>query len=151
MANMRTIMSDARAGMVFFGCLGPVIGMLAVALFIFVAYVIMAFAEGFDVLGIFMMPSALIPMALIAYYIAGVPALATGLVAGLMRRRLRHLGHCLIIGVVGAGLCVAWGLWFLAEDKTTVCLLGGLGCLSSTICAWYFRPQALSLASAPTA
>lgn len=132
-------LTDVAKGGGFFLALGPPIGATLLAV---VGVLSDLISQGFEADFLFALAEIIPFMAFFSYIVAGVPAFATGLVAGLVRGYLRHLGHCLLIGGVGCVLSIAFGeglFTLLSSSENTAIFFGPLGFVSSTACAMFFR------------
>lgn len=139
---MATIKKRAREvvkGMAFFGVLGPLMGAFIFSIIAAIEALVIERANIFDVFSFLeMLPL----MAVISYIVAGIPAVATGLVAGLVRNRLQHLGHCILIGIVGCLISMLIPLWIFFSyfsPKDSMLFFGPVGFIISTVCAMFFR------------
>lgn len=139
MSLIKKRVTDAAKGMALFGLLGPPLGAL---FFTPVAFMWELDISDSYLLAFFMVYETLTYTMLFSYIVAGIPALATGLVAGLVRRRIRHFGHCLLIGVAGGLISMGLITWTFAgrfEFGEMSDYFGPLGFMSSTVCALFFR------------
>lgn len=139
-------LTDVAKGGGLFLALGPPLG---AALFTQLSFMIEVMSNGVDSSDLLLMPFAFLLLVTFSYA-AFAPAIATGLVAGLMRRHLHHIGPCLLIGLIGGVLSFFWAKWTLANnvrDAEVVYFFLLIGLVNSTICAMFFRTQhaALSL------
>lgn len=96
--------SNIFKGALYFGVLAPPIGSIAFTLGLAVALLF----SGHFVEIVYLVPGAF-SFALFSYIFGGVPALATGAIAGWFRHSLNSKGKHIAIGILGGVLCFAFG------------------------------------------
>lgn len=97
-------MSNILKGVLYFGVLAPPIGSVA---FTFGMAVTLVFS-GHSAEIIYLVPGAF-SFALFSYIFGGVPALATGAIAGWFRHSLNSKGNYIAVGILAGVLCFAFG------------------------------------------
>lgn len=140
---MTLSMRNVLKGALFFGVVAPPIGSIPFGCATVVAAIISG--SGADL--VFAVPGAL-AFALFSYLFGAVPALVTGLAAGVFLHLSRSIPYCMAIGSVGGALTLAFGAaivplthnWSSASDIRTLFLMYGFpGIFSGIVTAALFR------------
>lgn len=126
-------MADVAKGTLLFAGVGPPIGALPFSMVMLVAELPNLTPED-------LMP-AVVMTSIFSYFIGGIPAAATGMMAGVIRKYLVTFWRCLGVGALGFIMQLAYTRWTSSFWDVGL-LFGCLGLLAGTACAMLFRPPA---------
>jgi hypothetical protein len=121
------MLANILKGGVLFGLLGPVIGLLTIAV------PTMAMSSNWSASAIvFLLPAS--------YFVGGIPAVAAGILVGMARPKLRGVWAYLLAALIGTVCSVAYLLAVTRGhiDVQQSCLLGISGFAASLVCGYIF-------------
>lgn len=116
-------------GALFFAFIGPPMGGLP--------FVIAAIvedhtnSENFIVYFIF--------VSIFSYMVGGIPALATGVIAGALRKKLARFSYCCFIGICGWFWTMIANMLVVGISLSSAMVIGILGLVPGMLCAYFFH------------
>ena len=142
--KLGNIALDVIKGGLFFGSLGPILSAIFIVIlpFVFLPLIGDVFDTRSPINGVDLFGMSLFIL-IGAYMVGGVPAILTGLVAGLIRPLLIKKRYCIMVGFVGLFISAMW-LGFFFEEVELVngftLFVGGLPCfIGGVVCGFIFR------------
>lgn len=116
-------------GALFFGFIGPPMGGLP--------FVIAAAVEDYSNPENFIMYFMFINI--FSYMFGGIPALATGVIAGAFRKKLSQFSYCCFIGICGWFFTMIANMLMIRDSLSSAMIIGILGLVPGMLCAYFFH------------
>lgn len=116
-------------GVLFFGFIGPPMGGLPFV----IAAVVEDYAHPENFILYFLFVS------IFSYLFGGIPALATGVIAGTFRKKLPRFSYSCLVGICGWFCTMIASKLLVGASLSSAMLIGILGLISSIFCAYFFH------------